>query len=395
MDIIKRSVIVTIIITVILNCANCFAMAAFTENKKMYVISEKIPQNDYIIEGYNWSECISMYMDTSKISIEVIYIEDLADDKDYNEFLNKINKDDIVLIQTGELYRDAKKEDIENIDKQEENEEKYVSDIKNKGAVTVVVLPSCVSSVESYNLNKYCELYKEMCKRVAQNKEVYFIEVADQLRLDRLFGSSENDQKAKGMFAYIQDNNNCSYVPNYCFSNVNANIIATQLQNIEEIKSYVAEYPDEMLPQITREEFVKQILVIAGENEEKNGGTVFNDVLNENEYYGYISRAKSMGIIVGDNNNCFRPNESIGISDACIIADRLLQKNGIYLAENESEFYIGFEREFYKHHVKNYKEYGEESISKFWDTVKIGFSLENFKLPAIYGIYYIVYDELN
>lgn len=81
--------------------------------------------------------------------------------------------------------------------------------------------------------------------------------------------------------------------------------------------------------------------------------------------------------------------------DACIIADKLLQKNGIYLAENESEFYIGFEREFYKHHVKNYKEYGEESISKFWDTVKIGIYSEDFQLPAIYGIYYIVYDELN
>lgn len=393
MDIIKRSVIVTIIITVILNCANCFAMAAFTENKKMYVISEKIPQNDYIIEGYNWSECISMYMDTSKISIEVIYIEDLVDDKDYNEFINEINRDDIVLIQTGNLYRDPQKKDIENIDKQEENEDRYVKDIKNKGAVPIIVLPDYAINDESTYLYEYFDKYCEMCKDVAGRNEIYYIEGANKQELDAL--SYEGLKKAdeenyKILYAIIRNGENkevSKYIPNFAFAAYHGIFIAVNLAKIDEFKDIVV---DEInYNKVTRGEFVKQLLLIAGEDEEKSEEYIFNDVSSENKYYGYIARAKSMGIVLGDNNNCFKPNENIDLGDACVIADRLLQKRGIYLPDDDK---------FYKETAEalfTIKEYAGNSVTRFFTTVSLGMYLEPYYIWSIYGIYYIVYDELN
>ena len=81
---------------------------------------------------------------------------------------------------------------------------------------------------------------------------------------------------------------------------------------------------------ITRAEFVTIICRAFRVTTEKTDAE-FTDVSKNEWFYEYVQKASGAGIILGDGNGTFRPNDSITRQDACVIINRAISAYGIEL----------------------------------------------------------------
>lgn len=77
---------------------------------------------------------------------------------------------------------------------------------------------------------------------------------------------------------------------------------------------------------VSRGEFAEMIIKLCNMENRVDGNAepLFYDVSMSNEYYAYIMLAASQGIVEGDENKKFYPNQGIKVADALVVAARTL-----------------------------------------------------------------------
>lgn len=83
-------------------------------------------------------------------------------------------------------------------------------------------------------------------------------------------------------------------------------------------------YPDR---NITRSEFIKMLVVAMG-IEDKNAQADFEDVTKDKWYYNVVASAQNAGLILGDENGCFNPDEYITRENIAVIMARVYESKG-------------------------------------------------------------------
>lgn len=108
---------------------------------------------------------------------------------------------------------------------------------------------------------------------------------------------------------------------------------------------------------VTREEFVKMAVCAAGILQE-GAECDFTDVDGSQWYYRYIASGVENGIIIGIGDNQFGIGETITRQDMAVIVCRLVEKQGINLAQKRS--YANYDDE------SSIADYAKESIRKLY-----------------------------
>ena len=110
-------IIIVIAIIFVFKVINFCTESAYTEagNKRMYILSTKISEDNYVLPAYSWGECLCNYVDISHIDIVNINIGNDFENYDFIEFDKQLNKNDFVLIQLGNIFEMPTKEDFDSI----------------------------------------------------------------------------------------------------------------------------------------------------------------------------------------------------------------------------------------------------------------------------------------
>ena len=73
-------------------------------------------------------------------------------------------------------------------------------------------------------------------------------------------------------------------------------------------------------------------MLVQSDNTEVKSGKSFKDVPETAWYYGAVSKAAALGLVNGDENGCFRPEDKITREDIACIIYRALGADGEYEA---------------------------------------------------------------
>lgn len=109
-----------------------------------------------------------------------------------------------------------------------------------------------------------------------------------------------------------------------------------QLAMLQQLGAVSGELLRESL--ITRDRFI-DILIKLIAKEAESEFMPFTDVTAKNNFRKSISIAYTMGLIKGDNNSNFRPNDYITINDAVIVLLRVLGYEQMFMLSNEEDFH--------------------------------------------------------
>ena len=86
---------------------------------------------------------------------------------------------------------------------------------------------------------------------------------------------------------------------------------------------------------VTRAEFVK-MLMTALKTETTENVCTLTDVNTGDWYCGYVSTAQKIGMVTGDDNGRFNPNETISRQDMAVMVKRALDTKGIVLQKTKN-----------------------------------------------------------
>lgn len=384
-----KKVAIKILIIIMCILLLMFNVSIFSKNtsdsKKMYILSTRETENNYELPGYNWGECIDIFMNTENIDVINVDIAVDFETFDFISFDKQLNKNDYVLIQLGNIYSQATSENYKRIEKIPDIYSEWIKDIRNKNAVPIIITPNCANYDESSPMYKYYNECSDISVKWAEENDVPVVDLTQMLY--GVFNAIErNNGKHIVDTFFVIDKHSENYINrfvfNYCGAVFVSGFVAETLRdNVSVVSEHIMpKFSEDDFPKISRGEFVRQILELAD-----NVTINESDDINDKDYY--MKMGRDIGIVFGGDDGNFYTDKEIEIGEACAIADRLLQINGIILEKEEaSSFWLG---------LYGVNDYAMDSVRRFYSVVYTGLNYDGFYLTSIYGIYDILYNELN
>ncbi|MDO5389310.1 MAG: rhamnogalacturonan acetylesterase [Clostridia bacterium] len=332
----------------------------------------------------------------------------LTAEEEYQTLLNEMGEGDYLLIQFG--HNDAKKSSEEDLntrytdpegDKDTDGSFKnslynnYVKKAEEKGATPILITPiSRRSFDENGNVNDTHGLYDDAVRELAEELNISCVDAtsitADLYNETGLEGTAAFHAIYKDVTKGDKGHDNTHL--NHYGANVVAYNIAKELKNIAGIGEYTV-FSGSDANYITRADFTYGIVRIIGGEYTEADETGFDDVLASDAAAAAISTAKKLGIVTGDENGNFNPDNVINLQEMCTITARALKYAGTELNEDES----ALESLSKSESIKPYAKGSIAGLINLWGDV-----IPSYANPRVlmtkgdaYTIYSLLYDEIN
>ena len=306
----KKITIFLIIIGIILSCF----VSIFATNKmnKLIIVggSTACSYNDddqYIIKKSGWTETLNFYIgdkyDIVNFTKRGQALSDIVSNNEFKKSIENLNNEDIITVQIEENDY-TKKDLIDNLE--------YLSD--KSGSIDcklVIILPLHLKNDYINKLKNPIYNDESILKFKGKNN-------VDVISANFNEGFESDRERLKFALPISKDKGYDYEAYNYIFADSYAKAFADYIETGKfNIKNSACK--------ITRGMYVSRLLKF--DNIDIAKGDNFYDVDKNSEFYDAISTAKALNIVSGDGTN-FYPDDEITVGDACVIATRLLEKNG-------------------------------------------------------------------
>ena len=401
MDKIKKITVIAAVGIVLLSMT-FLGVFASENNRKLYLIGgtyayDYKDSHEYIVQRGSITDELNKYMQIAgcreyevvNVMEESLPLGDMLKTKEYDRFLKKINKEDIVIVFLDNTYMG----NFQEI-------EKSINDN------IVMPLAKCdnVYIAQPYHIgnNENAQKYEEFDKRIAEmikNNGFKFIR-------DTVYIESEKNHiiKLDYMFNYPLMNDRKSDNSGYDFNTYNqlgARSKAVQiLYTLSNDKLIHIDWENEgfqnkELYSVTRGEFIYNIMKCA--DIKFDNGVAFNDVPMNHKYADAIYTAKALGIVSGDNG-CFRPDDYITTDEVAVIAVNILEYKKYDFGSREliNKKPIGYDSVIGKEvYTEQFSDYAADSVWKLYhEDIFLGLNggIDSFTIYTIYDIYDFIYE---
>ena len=369
----KKITIFLIIIGIILSCF----VSIFATNKmnKLIIVGGSTAcsyndDNQYIIKKSGWTETLNSYIgdkyDIVNFTKRGQALSDIVSNNEFKKSIENLNNEDIIAVQIEESDY-TKKDLIDNLE--------YLSDKSGSiGCKLVIILPLHLKNDYINKLKNPIYNDESILKFKGKNN-------VDVISANFNEGFESDRERLKFALPISKDKGYDYEAYNYIFADSYAKAFADYIETGKfNIKNSACK--------ITRGMYVSSLLKFANIDIAK--GDNFSDVDKNSEFYDAISTAKALNIVSGDGTN-FYPDDEITVGDACVIATRLLEKNGYTI----SKFF-----EFSS--ITPYDEdnnYNEEAYKQNLDAFGKAMGVKYYAVESIYYLFtqnvyiYIVDDK--
>lgn len=306
----KKITIFSITIIIVLSCF----ISIFATNKmnKLIIVggSTACSYNDddqYIIKKSGWTETLNSYIgdkyDIVNFTKRGQALSDIVSNNEFKKSIENLNNEDIIAVQIEESDY-TKKDLIDNLE--------YLANKSGSiGCKLVIVLPLHLKNDYINELKN--PIYND--ESILKFKEKNNVDV---ISTNFNEGFESDRERLKFALPISKDKGYDYEAYNYIFADSYAKAFADYIETGKfNIKNSACK--------ITRGMYVSRLLKFANIDIAK--GDNFSDVDKNSEFYDAISTAKTLNIVSGDGTN-FYPDDEITVGDACVIATRLLEKNG-------------------------------------------------------------------
>ena len=306
----KKITIFSITIIIVLSCF----ISIFATNKmnKLIIVggSTACSYNDddqYIIKKSGWTETLNSYIgdkyDIVNFTKRGQALSDIVSNNEFKKSIENLNNEDIIAVQIEESDY-TKKDLIDNLE--------YLSDKSGSiGCKLVIILPLHLKNDYINKLKNPIYNDESILKFKGKNN-------VDVISANFNEGFESDRERLKFALPISKDKGYDYEAYNYIFADSYAKAFADYIETGKfNIKNSACK--------ITRGMYVSRLLKFANIDIAK--GDNFSDVDKNSEFYDAISTAKALNIVSGDGTN-FYPDDEITVGDACVIATRLLEKNG-------------------------------------------------------------------
>ena len=306
----KKITIFLIIIGIILSCF----VSIFATNKmnKLIIVGGSTAcsyndDNQYIIKKSGWTETLNSYIgdkyDIVNFTKRGQALSDIVSNNEFKKSIENLNNEDIIAVQIEESDY-TKKDLIDNLE--------YLSDKSGSiGCKLVIILPLHLKNDYINKLKNPIYNDESILKFKGKNN-------VDVISANFNEGFESDRERLKFALPISKDKGYDYEAYNYIFADSYAKAFADYIETGKfNIKNSACK--------ITRGMYVSRLLKFANIDIAK--GDNFSDVDKNSEFYDAISTAKALNIVSGDGTN-FYPDDEITVGDACVIATRLLEKNG-------------------------------------------------------------------
>ena len=306
----KKITIFSITIIIVLSCF----ISIFATNKmnKLIIVggSTACSYNDddqYIIKKSGWTETLNFYIgdkyDIVNFTKRGQALSDIVSNNEFKKSIENLNNEDIIAVQIEESDY-TKKDLIDNLE--------YLSDKSGSiGCKLVIILPLHLKNDYINKLKNPIYNDESILKFKGKNN-------VDVISANFNEGFESDRERLKFALPISKDKGYDYEAYNYIFADSYAKAFADYIETGKfNIKNSACK--------ITRGMYVSRLLKFANIDIAK--GDNFSDVDKNSEFYDAISTAKALNIVSGDGTN-FYPDDEITVGDACVIATRLLEKNG-------------------------------------------------------------------
>lgn len=306
----KKITIFSITIIIVLSCF----ISIFATNKINKLIiaggSTACSYNDddqYIIKKSGWTETLNSYIgdkyDIVNFTKRGQALSDIVSNNEFKKSIENLNNEDIIAVQIEESDY-TKKDLIDNLE--------YLANKSGSiGYKLVIILPLHLKNDYINELKNPIYNDESILKFKGKNN-------VDVISANFNEGFESDRERLKFALPISKDKGYDYEAYNYIFADSYAKAFADYIDTGKfNIKNSACK--------ITRGMYVSRLLKFANIDIAK--GDNFSDVDKNSEFYDAISTAKALNIVSGDGNN-FYPDDEITVGDACVIATRLLEKNG-------------------------------------------------------------------
>lgn len=306
----KKITIFLIIIGIMLSCF----VSIFATNKmnKLIIVGGSTAcsyndDNQYIIKKSGWTETLNSYIgdkyDIVNFTKRGQALSDIVSNNGFKKSIENLNNEDIIAVQIEESDY-TKKDLIDNLE--------YLSDKSGSiGCKLVIILPLHLKNDYINKLKNPIYNDESILKFKGKNN-------VDVISANFNEGFESDRERLKFALPISKDKGYDYEAYNYIFADSYAKAFADYIETGKfNIKNSACK--------ITRGMYVSRLLKFANIDIAK--GDNFSDVDKNSEFYDAISTAKALNIVSGDGTN-FYPDDEITVGDACVIATRLLEKNG-------------------------------------------------------------------
>ena len=306
----KKITIFSITIIIVLSCF----ISIFATNKmnKLIIVGGSTAcsyndDNQYIIKKSGWTETLNSYIgdkyDIVNFTKRGQALSDIVSNNEFKKSIENLNNEDIITVQIEENDY-TKKDLIDNLE--------YLSD--KSGSIDcklVIILPLHLKNDYINKLKNPIYNDESILKFKGKNN-------VDVISANFNEGFESDRERLKFALPISKDKGYDYEAYNYIFADSYAKAFADYIETGKfNIKNSACK--------ITRGMYVSSLLKFANIDIAK--GDNFYDVDKNSEFYDAISTAKALNIVSGDGTN-FYPDDEITVGDACVIATRLLEKNG-------------------------------------------------------------------
>lgn len=342
--------------------AGRFAPAAESEIKEytkctIYIVGDSTAceygyDENYAIPREGWGMHIADFFDSDYINVVDLALggrssKSFTKEENYQKLKDNLQKGDILLIQFG--HNDQKKsteEDLQNRytnpegDKETEGSfqkslyDNYIKLAEEKGATPVLITPiSRRKFDENGKIVDTHGLYDDAVRELAKDTGVFLIDMTE---VTEMLYNGYGEEATKIFHATYKDVS--KGIDNTHLSKLGAKSIATFISTtmMFKLNGYVLPYKSED-KKLTRGQYINDIMRVMGQDKGDVTDTGFKDVPVSYKYSAAIANAKKMGIVNGDENGCFKPDENITAYDMIVIFMRALKANGIECTEVDAE----------------------------------------------------------
>ncbi|MEI3162816.1 MAG: S-layer homology domain-containing protein [Lachnospirales bacterium] len=306
----KKITIFSITIIIVLSCF----ISIFATNKMNRLIivggSTACSYNDddqYIIKKSGWTETLNSYIgdkyDIVNFTKRGEALSDIVSNNEFKKSIENLNNEDIIAVQIEESDY-TKKDLIDNLE--------YLANKSGSiGYKLVIILPLHLKNDYINELKNPIYNDESILKFKGKNN-------VDVISANFNEGFESDRERLKFALPISKDNGYDYEAYNYIFADSYAKAFADYIDTGKfNIKNSACK--------ITRGMYVSSLLKFANIDIAK--GDNFSDVDKNSEFSDAISTAKALNIVSGDGAN-FYPDDEITVGDACVIATRLLEKNG-------------------------------------------------------------------
>jgi len=331
------------------------------KNAMVYIVggtSVASPSNTsaYSLPKEGWGDYVQSYF-SDQITVLNMAVDGKSSksyimESNYKKVFANIAEGDYILINFG--VDDFSKTNADNYTDPKGSKEKvgsfkyylynyYIKPALNKKAVPIIVSP-CAASVfgDDKKLVGVYSDYIDAIKEISAETGAYYINLNDILTEHY---NTNGETKADGYHALYKNNSDGKNgIDVYALSKTGAvevgRIVLRQIGfSSATLKDYISSSLLDNTVYVEKGEFVTDILKLIDDDENiEYLGENFADISNGKTYAEAVGRAKQLGIIKGDDNNLFYPENDISVNELIEITENILSLKNKKLNFNYDAF---------------------------------------------------------